>query len=126
MVVFGDGAQGVWHVWLHLRYFVHLESITLVVGSHRDLSEEEVKKKGQAFEDKLQELCKSSSTPLIRVSCINATDQTRLSQALAGASLVFTCTPPNTPSSTSPTFPPTPTSAPSAPTNHPCASFPPP
>lgn len=97
IVVFGDGAQGVFHVWLHLRYFTHVESVTLVVGSHRELSEEEVKVKGQTFERKVHELCETSSSPPVPVKCINATDQVHLTQALGGASLVFTCTPSLTP-----------------------------
>ncbi|EST09238.1 Ornithine cyclodeaminase/mu-crystallin [Kalmanozyma brasiliensis GHG001] len=94
-VVFGDGLQAVYHAWLHLRYFHWIETITVIVGSHRDLTDDEVKGKVERLESQLRDLCTASATSLrtVNVGCINASDRTLVKEALGAAALVFTCTP---------------------------------
>lgn len=105
-VVFGDGAQALFHVWLHMRYFTRLVDITVVVGSHRSLSADQVKTKGEKFKTQLASLCASccatdsNSNSNWSLHCIAAHDSAAVQSALQQASLVFTCTP-----STAPLFP---------------------
>ncbi|TKY85573.1 hypothetical protein EX895_005735 [Sporisorium graminicola] len=94
-VVFGDGAQAVFHVWLHMRYFAGLREITVVVGSHKQLSLEEVDDKQQRFATQLESLL--SWTPKeYSIKCIRGRDGESVTRALQSASLVFTCTPSST------------------------------
>ncbi|CDR99450.1 uncharacterized protein SPSC_04980 [Sporisorium scitamineum] len=94
VVVFGDGAQAVFHVWLHLRYFTSLQSVVVVVGSHKSLSTQEVDEKRRNFSARLDDLC---STGQYTINCISGQDRNAVKTALKEASLVFTCTPSNTP-----------------------------
>ncbi|GAC95950.1 hypothetical protein PHSY_003528 [Pseudozyma hubeiensis SY62] len=101
-VVFGDGMQSVFHVWLHLRYFAGLQRITVVVGSHRTVSPEQVEEKGAQFRSHLEDLCKTSpeATASWTMRCIPAQQQEEVKVALQSSQLIFTCTP-----STQPLFP---------------------
>lgn len=93
--MFGDGMQGVFHVWLHLRYFAGLEKVTVVVGSHRTISPEQLEEKGTKFRSHLEDLCKSSpeATPSWSMRCISAAQQEEVKAALQSSQLIFTCTP---------------------------------
>ncbi|KAJ9474326.1 hypothetical protein PHBOTO_004398 [Pseudozyma hubeiensis] len=94
-VVFGDGMQSVFHVWLHLRYFRGLEKVTVVVGSHRTVSPEQVEEKGAKFRSHLEDLYKSSpeTTASWTMRCISAEQQVQVKNALQSSQLIFTCTP---------------------------------
>ena len=96
-VVFGDGAQAIFHVWLHMRYFTQLKDITLVVGSHRPLTDAELSDKRDQFTTKLRSLLATGEgagagdVPSIRV--VSGTDEAEVDAAVRWSELVFTCTP---------------------------------
>ena len=94
-VVFGDGAQAIFHVWLHLRYFTQLKDITLVVSSHKQLTDTELTLKRDHFTTKLRSLLATGAgagdVPSIRV--VSGTDAAEVDAAVRRSELVFTCTP---------------------------------
>lgn len=98
-LVFGDGAQALFHVWLHLRYFTNLTDVVLVVGNHRHLTLEQLKQKEGTFRNQLRELCQLSPDRIAswQIQCIHAQNRNQLQQALQQSTLVFTCTPSTTP-----------------------------
>lgn len=97
MVVYGDGAQGVFHVWLHLRYFSDLNRVNVVVGSNRELSEGELEEKERRFKGQLFSLMPQHTA---EIRMVNGQDQSSVQAAVGSASIIATCTP-----STSPLFP---------------------
>lgn len=98
MVVFGDGAQALFHVWLHLRYFTSITNVTVVVGLHRTLLPEEVSRKEAKFQSDLVHLMNSEKQLRFKVSMINAkTEASQVNSVLANADIICTCTPSTTP-----------------------------
>lgn len=94
MVVFGDGAQALFHVWLHLRYFTSINSLTIVVGTHRNLNYLQVNRKWMDFRDALTALLGEEIK--LKMAMFNAREhdcKEYIQRALGEASIICTCTP---------------------------------
>ncbi|SPO24045.1 uncharacterized protein UTRI_03410_B [Ustilago trichophora] len=92
VVVFGDGAQAVFHLWLHLRYFTSIQNVVVAVGTHRELTPDQLTEKQSSFLTLLESL--PTSLPSPRITFLNAKiQQHQVQQAVNKAQLIFTCTP---------------------------------
>lgn len=101
MVVFGDGAQAIFHLWLHVRYFASIEKVVVAVGTHRELTSDQLKEKESTF---LNHLSSLSTSQLPNLTFINAkTKHIQVQQAVDQAQLILTCTPSTQPLFTNPT-----------------------
>ncbi|SOV07888.1 uncharacterized protein UDID_07046 [Ustilago sp. UG-2017a] len=94
ILVFGDGAQAVFHVWLHLRYFPSIKQVTVVVGQHRDLTSEEVRAKEDKLQAQLSALLHNRSLSKSSLTFLRAdSEKSQVETALGTASIICTCTP---------------------------------
>ncbi len=109
MIVYGDGAQALFHIWLHLRYFTAIEDVTVIVGLHRELKSGEVKEKEEQFKNQLDGLKTQKDDISINAAAVtfrsasNPDEATAIEETLCLADIVCTCTP-----STEPLFTPIP------------------
>lgn len=111
LLVFGDGAQALFHVWLHLAYFSAVQRVQVVVGCHRKLTRDEQRQKEFRFKSQLDSLLNSKTSATVTTAAaaakgfsidfLNAEEQSdEVRTAVGGASLILMCTP-----STWPLFP---------------------
>lgn len=100
--MYGDGAQSLFHVWLHLRYFTAIEEVAVVVGLHRTLTPEEVKEKERRFKGQLGALLNhndDNSIGAVAVTFLTANNSSStgmIETALGQADIICTCTPSTT------------------------------